>query len=83
MPRGSGPKPSVGKLLGKSRGGATNIKGAPGAKTSGTTDPSQSGASDVVQQRTAQATQGVMYKKEMAKSKSTGIKVGRAGGRKR
>jgi hypothetical protein len=79
--RGAGPTPKVGKLTGKSRGGKSNIKGIHGAAGTGTTDPSQSGNADLVQQRNAAAAQGKMQQKQMKASKSAGLRVGR--GRKR
>ena len=76
--RGAGPRPSVGKLTGGSKGRqGGNIKGAAGQAAVVPNAPALSGAADVVQQRTAQATQGVMEKKQLKKNKSAGLRARR------
>lgn len=78
--RGAGPTPRVGRLLGsgsKGRSNNRNFKGgrqAPGSVNM--LNPSQSGDPDVVQQRAAQATKGVMQMRQLRKNKSKGLGTG-------
>jgi hypothetical protein len=78
--RGAGPRPSVGKLTGKSGKGVTG-GGKGTARMSAAfpanvvpTKPAESGDKDVVFERKAQAMQGTMLHKQLRKNKSTGMK---------
>lgn len=66
-------------LIGGSKGGRTGNRNFKGGGTTppgvDMLNPAASGNPDVVQQRAAQATKGVMQSKQLRKNKSTGIKI--------
>jgi len=73
---GGKPKASaarVGSGAGNLPKGGKKLQGAGTQALLVPTRPAETGAADVVQQRKAQATQGVMLSKQLRKNKSTGI----------